>query len=233
MKLWVGLGNPGAKYAGNRHNIGFMAVDRIAEDHGFGPWRAKFQGQISEGRIGAARIVLLKPGTFMNLSGQSVGEAMRFHKIDPADVTVFHDELDLAPGRCRVKTGGGHAGHNGLRSLHSHIGEGYHRVRLGIGHPGHKDRVSGYVLADFAKADQGWLDDLLRGISDGAPALAADDGARFLNAVALRTAPPRPSSGQQGKPAAPDKPAPDAADAATPEPEARSPLERLVDRFRR
>ena len=230
MKLWVGLGNPGAKYAGNRHNIGFMALDRIAADHGFPPWRSKFQGLVSEGRIGDARIVLLKPETFMNLSGQSVGETMRFHKIAPEDVTVFHDELDLAPGRCRVKTGGGHAGHNGLRSLHSHIGETYQRVRIGIGHPGHKDRVSGYVLSDFAKADKEWLDDLLRGISDGAPALAADDVARFLNAVALRTAPPRSSTG-----AAPKSPPNDAAkpSPAAPEADERSALERLVDRFRR
>ena len=136
MKLFVGLGNPGAKYAGNRHNIGYMAVDRIAADHGFGPWRSKFQGVISEGRLGREKVILLKPETFMNLSGQSVGEAMRFHKLEPADVIVFHDELDLAPGKCRLKTGGGHAGHNGLRSIHAHIGEAYDRVRLGIGHPG-------------------------------------------------------------------------------------------------
>ncbi|MFP1644232.1 aminoacyl-tRNA hydrolase [Pontitalea aquivivens] len=235
MKLWVGLGNPGAKYAANRHNIGFMAVDRIAADHGFAPWRSKFQGQLSEGNLGGTKVVLLKPETFMNLSGQSVGEAMRFYKIAPDDVTVFHDELDLAPGRCRVKTGGGHAGHNGLRSIHAHVGETYHRVRLGIGHPGHKDRVAGYVLSDFAKADQDWLEDLLRGISDGAAALAAGDGARFLNAVALRTAPPRPSTG--GAKTAAAKPVAAAAvhpAKAAPEPEpARSALERLVDRFRR
>lgn len=233
MILWVGLGNPGAKYAGNRHNIGFMALDRIAADHGFAPWRSKFGGQVSEGRIGGVRITLLKPETFMNLSGQSVGEAMRFHKIAPEDVTVFHDELDLAPGKCRVKSGGGHAGHNGLRSLHAHIGEAYQRVRIGIGHPGHKDRVSGYVLSDFAKADQDWLEDLLRGLSDGAPALAAGDAARFLNAVALRTAPPRPSTGaaQASRPedAAHKPPAPE----PEPAPDKRTALDRLVDRFRR
>uniref|UniRef100_UPI0039B84672 aminoacyl-tRNA hydrolase n=1 Tax=Albidovulum sp. TaxID=1872424 RepID=UPI0039B84672 len=194
MRLFVGLGNPGAGYAMNRHNVGFMAVDRIAADHGFSPWRAKFQGAASEGRLGGERVVLLKPQTFMNLSGQSVGEAMRFFKIEPADVVVFHDELDLAPGRLRVKDGGGHAGHNGLRSLHQHVGDGYRRVRIGIGHPGHKDRVTGYVLSDFARADQDWLDDVLRGISDGAAALAAGDAARFMNAVALRTAPPRPAN---------------------------------------
>ncbi len=229
MRLMVGLGNPGPKYAGNRHNIGFMAIDRIAADHGFAPWRAKFQGQISEGRLGSERVVLLKPETFMNLSGQSVGEAMRFYKLEPADVTVFHDELDLAPGKCRVKEGGGHAGHNGLRSLHQHIGEAYQRVRLGIGHPGHKDRVAPYVLSDFAKADQDWLDDLLRGISDGAVALASGDAARFANAVALRTAPPRSSKA----PATPD-PAEQApvVEEAAPDSDARSPLQRLLDRFR-
>jgi PTH1 family peptidyl-tRNA hydrolase len=225
MKLFVGLGNPGAKYAGNRHNIGFMAVDRIAADHSFTPWRARFQGELAEGRLGTEKVVLLKPMTFMNLSGQSVGEAMRFFKLHPADVTVFHDELDLAPGKCRVKQGGGHAGHNGLRSIHQHIGPDYARVRLGIGHPGHKDRVAGYVLHDFAKADADWLDDLLRGISDGAPALAEGDTAGFQNKVALRVAPPRSSGGE--KPAA-------AATAPEPEPEpdARSALQKLVDRFR-
>jgi PTH1 family peptidyl-tRNA hydrolase len=185
MQLWVGLGNPGVKYAANRHNIGFMALDRIAADHGFPPFKAKFQGTLTEGRIGAARIVLLKPETFMNLSGQSVGEAMRFYKLDPDVVTVWHDELDLAPFRVRLKQGGGHAGHNGLRSIHAHIGEDYARVRLGIGHPGHKDRVAGYVLSDFAKAECDGLDDLMRGLSDGAPLLAAGDGPGFLNAVAL------------------------------------------------
>lgn len=229
MKLWVGLGNPGPKYAGNRHNIGWMALERIAEDHGFGPWRSKFQGSLTEGVLDGVKVLLLKPETFMNLSGQSVGEAMRFFKLTPADVTVFHDELDLAPGKLRVKTGGGHAGHNGLRSIHQHIGEAYHRVRLGIGHPGHKDRVAGYVLSDFAKGDQNWLDDLLRGIADGAPALAAGDTGRFQNAVALRTAPPR-SSAQGKAPSAPAASARPAADDATADP--RSPLQKLVDRFR-
>ncbi len=225
MKLFVGLGNPGAKYAGNRHNIGFMALDRIAKDHDFGPWRARFQGQVTEGRLGREKVILLKPETFMNLSGQSVGEAMRYHKLTPEDVIVFHDELDLAPGKARVKQGGGHAGHNGLRSIHQHIGDSYGRVRLGIGHPGHKDRVAPYVLSDFAKADADWLDDLLRGLSDGAPALADGDSGRFMNAVALRTAPPRASSGT-----APEPPEPAPAKPATED--ARSPLQRLADRFR-
>lgn len=225
MKLIVGLGNPGPKYAGNRHNIGFMAVDRIAADHGFGPWKARFQGQVAEGRLGQEKILLLKPETFMNNSGQSVGEAMRFYKLEPADVIVLHDELDLAPGKTRVKTGGGHAGHNGLRSIHAHIGEHYGRVRLGIGHPGRKDLVSHYVLHDFSKADQDWLDDLLRGISEGAADLAEGDTGRFLNAVALRTAPPRSSTSPRPRPADPT-PAPE------PEPDRRSAIQRLVERFR-
>lgn len=233
MQIFAGLGNPGAQYAHNRHNIGFMAVDSIAQAHGFGPWRSKFQGQVAEGRLGDEKVLLLKPETFMNRSGQSVSEAARFYKLDAADVMVFHDELDLAPGKCKVKTGGGHAGHNGLRSLHAHLGDGYARVRLGIGHPGHKDRVPGYVLHDFAKADADWLDDLLRGIADGAPALAAGDTGRFLNAVALRVAPPRSSTGtQSGKSAQPAKAPPAPQPVETPEPDRRSPLQRLADRFR-
>ena len=229
MQLWVGLGNPGAKYAANRHNIGFMAVDRIAADHGFAPWKKAFQGHVSEGRFGSTRVILLKPETFMNLSGQSVRAAADFYKIPVERITVFHDELDLAPGKCRLKQGGGHAGHNGLRSIHQHLGEAYARVRLGIGHPGDKDRVAGYVLSDFAKAEAVWLDDLMRGISDGAPALASADGARFLNAVALRMAPPRPSTGSRPAetPAAPAQAAPEPAS------DPRSALEKLADRFKR
>ena len=232
MKLFAGLGNPGAKYASNRHNIGFMAVRAIADAHGFGPWRSKFQGLVSEGHLGAEKVILLMPETFMNLSGQSVGAAMRFHKLAPADLVVFHDELDLAPGKLRCKQGGGHAGHNGLRSIHGHIGPDYARVRLGIGHPGHKDRVAPYVLSDFAKADQGWLDDLMRGIADGAEALAGGDTARFSNAVALRMnsepgkisekAPEKKRENDREKAQAPD-PAPA---------DTRSALQRLVDRFR-
>jgi peptidyl-tRNA hydrolase, PTH1 family len=249
MKLWVGLGNPGAQYAANRHNIGFMALERIAADHGFGPWGGKFNGLLAEGRLGGDKVLLLKPQTFMNLSGQAVQAAAAFYRLGPEDITVFHDELDLAPGKCRLKTGGGAAGHNGLRSIIQHLGEGFHRVRLGIGHPGHKDRVSGYVLHDFAKAEADWLDDLMQGLSDGAPALAAGDGARFLNAVAARTAPARNSGTERGaqgsatageaKPtAAPEArrtagpaPTPQAA-REDPQADTRSPLQRLMDKFR-
>ena len=224
MKLFVGLGNPGAKYAGNRHNIGFMALDRIAADHGFSPWRKAFHGLVAEGRLGAEKVILLKPETFMNLSGQSVQAALTFYKLDLSAVTVFHDELDLAPGKMRLKQGGGHAGHNGLRSIHGHLGEAYGRVRLGIGHPGHKDAVAAYVLHDFAKADADWLEDQLRGISEGAAALAEGDTARFMNAVALRTAPPRSSTTRPG-------PAPDPAPQPPPE-DARTPMQKLLDRFR-
>ena len=186
MLMFVGLGNPGNKYANNRHNIGFMAVDQIASDSGFSPWRNKFQAELCDGVLDGEKVILLKPQTFMNLSGQSVGEAMRFYKLTPSDITVFHDELDIAPGKCRVKMGGGHAGHNGLRSIHQHIGSDYQRIRLGIGHPGHKDRVAQYVLGDFAKADQNWIDDMMRGIGKGAAKLATDDTAGFMNAVSLQ-----------------------------------------------
>jgi peptidyl-tRNA hydrolase, PTH1 family len=225
LKLFTGLGNPGAKYAGNRHNVGFMAVDRIAADHGFGPWKAAFRGLTSEGRLGTEKVLLLKPGTFMNLSGEAVQAALSFHKLTPADLTVFHDELDLAPGKCRLKQGGGHAGHNGLRSIHAHLGDGYARVRIGIGHPGHKDAVAGYVLHDFAKADADWIEDLLSGISDGAAALAEGDAARFQNAVALRTAPPRSSNRGEAPPRPADT-------APVSEGSGRSPLQRLMDKFR-
>ncbi|MEJ6393814.1 aminoacyl-tRNA hydrolase [Gymnodinialimonas sp. 2305UL16-5] len=227
MQLWVGLGNPGAKYAKNRHNIGWMALEQIAADHGFAPWRSKFQGALSEGKLGDDKVLLLRPETFMNLSGQSVGEAMRFYKLSPADVTVWHDEIDLAPAKLRVKTGGGHAGHNGLRSIHQHIGPDYARVRLGVGHPGHKDRVPSYVLSDFAKADQVWLDDLLRGLSDGAAHLAQGDSGKFLNAVALRVAPPRSSNTKPKAEPAKSQDTPTEAKS-----DDRSALQKLVDKFR-
>lgn len=184
MKLFVGLGNPGSKYARNRHNIGFMAVERIATRHGLPPWRRRFQGRACEGEIGGERVLLLEPETYMNDSGRAVGEAVRFLKIDLADVVVFHDELDLAPGKIKVKTGGGNAGHNGLRSISGLVGNEYVRVRLGIGHPGHKDLVHNWVLNDFAKADGPWLDALLDAVADAAGRLAAGDQARFLTDVA-------------------------------------------------
>ncbi|MCW6535537.1 MULTISPECIES: aminoacyl-tRNA hydrolase [Sphingomonas] len=186
MQLWVGLGNPGPQYAMHRHNIGFMALDAIAEVHGFGPTSKKFQGWLQEGRLGSDKILLLKPATFMNESGRSVGEALRFYKLGTDALTVFHDELDLAPFRVKVKTGGGTAGHNGLRSIDRHLGPDFRRVRIGIGHPGHKDRVTGHVLGNYAKSEIEPLSDLLGAIAAEAPLLAAGDDARFMNDVALR-----------------------------------------------
>jgi peptidyl-tRNA hydrolase, PTH1 family len=191
MKLLVGLGNPGSKYARNRHNVGFMAVDAIRDHHSLGPWRRRFQGLASDGDIDGERVLLLKPETFMNDSGQAVGEAARFLKIQPADVIVLHDELDILPGKLKIKTGGGNAGHNGLRSTSAHIGNEYVRLRIGIGHPGNKDAVIHYVLGDFAKADQQWLDDTLDAMARAAGFLAKGDAAKFLNAVALRLGDPQ------------------------------------------
>lgn len=186
MQLWVGLGNPGPQYAMHRHNVGFMALDAVAEVHGFSAPKKQFQGWTQEGRIGNDKIILLKPGTFMNESGRSVRAAMDFYNLAPADVTVFHDELDLAPFRVKVKTGGGTAGHNGLRSTDAHIGADFRRVRLGIGHPGHRDRVTGYVLGNFAKAEIEPLTDMLGAVASEAPWLAAHDDPRFMSEVALR-----------------------------------------------
>ena len=186
MQLWVGLGNPGAQYAMHRHNVGFMAADTIAEVHGFGPVQKKFQGWLQEGRIGTHKILLLKPATFMNESGRAVGEAMRFYKLGLDALTIFHDELDLAPFKVKVKQGGGTAGHNGLRSIDQHLGADFRRVRLGIGHPGHKDRVTGYVLGNFAKAETDDLADMLGAVAAEAEWLAKGDGTRFMNDVALR-----------------------------------------------
>jgi PTH1 family peptidyl-tRNA hydrolase len=203
MKLFVGLGNPGSKYARNRHNVGFMAVERIAAAHAFGPWKKKFQGLAADGEIAGEKVLLLLPSTYMNESGRSVGEAARFLKIGLEDIIVFHDELDLAPGKIRCKTGGGNAGHNGLRSITAHLGNDYARVRIGIGHPGSKDLVQHWVLNDFAKADAVWLDPLLDAIAGAAVRLASGDDARFLTDVARATqkdddAPP----GRKSKPAA-------------------------------
>lgn len=185
MILIAGLGNPGPRYAGNRHNIGFMAAEAIARHHGMAPWRRRFHGETADGLIGGERAVVIKPLTYMNESGRSVGEAMRFYGLTPDDVVVLHDELDLPPGKIRIKSGGGHAGHNGLRSIHAHIGPEFHRVRLGIGHPGHKDLVQVYVLHDFAKADREWLAPLLDAIAEAAPKLARREFASFQNKVHL------------------------------------------------
>jgi peptidyl-tRNA hydrolase, PTH1 family len=185
MLLLVGLGNPGARYAGNRHNIGFMAVQEIAKRHGIGPWRRRFQGVACEGPLGGARTLLLLPGTYMNESGRAVAEAMHFYKLSPADIIVFHDEIDLLPGKVRVKVGGGIAGHNGLRSISEHIGNEYRRVRIGVGHPGDKDLVQHYVLSDFAKSDRGWVEALIGILADNAELIARGQDASFQNRVHL------------------------------------------------
>jgi peptidyl-tRNA hydrolase, PTH1 family len=191
MLLLVGLGNPGPDRAGNRHNIGFMAADAIARAHSFGPWRPKFEGLVAEGLLAGEKTLLLKPMTYMNDSGRSVSQAARFYKLEPGDIVVMHDELDLVPGKVRVKRGGGVAGHNGLRDIDAALGPEFRRVRLGIGHPGHKDLVLHYVLRDFAKADQEWLTPLLDAVADAAPYLARNDDAGFATRVALLTKPPK------------------------------------------
>lgn len=185
MLIFAGLGNPGARYARNRHNIGFMALDAIARAHRASPWRARFQAETCEAVIGTEKVILLKPQTYMNESGRAVGEAMRFFKLTPADVIAFHDELDLAPAKLRVKLGGGNAGHNGLRSLTAMIGNEYRRVRMGIGHPGDKALVHAYVLNDFGKAEQPWVEDLCTACADHAALLASGDNAGFQNKVHL------------------------------------------------
>jgi PTH1 family peptidyl-tRNA hydrolase len=185
MLVFAGLGNPGAKYENNRHNVGFMAADAIARRHSFSPWSRKFQGLISEGTLAGEKILLIKPQTFMNLSGQSVGEALRFYKLEPSALTVFYDEIDLAAGKLRIKVGGGSGGHNGIRSLDQHVGNAYRRVRIGVGHPGVKEMVHGHVLGDFAKADREWLDVLLAAIADDAALLAKGDDNSFMNRVTL------------------------------------------------
>ncbi|MGH6736232.1 MAG: aminoacyl-tRNA hydrolase [Methyloceanibacter sp.] len=213
MKLFVGLGNPGAEYAFHRHNVGFMALDAIAASHDFPAWRKRFSSAVSEGRLGREQVLLLKPQTYMNDSGRAVGEAVRFYKLDLGDVIAFHDEIDLAPGKVRVKAGGGVAGHNGLKSLTSHIGNDYVRVRIGVGHPGHRDQVVGYVLHDFAKADYDWLEPLLGAIAEAAPYLA--DGAfdKFQTQVAHRAQAAAPEKkAARAKPARKEKKAPAAED---------------------
>jgi peptidyl-tRNA hydrolase, PTH1 family len=185
MLLLVGLGNPGPRYAGNRHNVGFMALEAIARRHGIGPWRRRFQGVTAEGPIGGERLVLLLPGTFMNESGRAVAEAANFYKIDVGHIVVFHDEIDLPPAKVRVKTGGGAAGHNGLRSISSHVGNDYRRVRIGVGHPGTKELVMPYVLGDFAKAERPWVETLCGIMADNAAMLVKGEDSGFQNKVHL------------------------------------------------
>jgi PTH1 family peptidyl-tRNA hydrolase len=189
MQLWVGLGNPGAQYALHRHNVGFMAADTLADVWRFSPWTKKHKGLIADGRIGHERVLLLKPQTFMNDSGASVRAALDFYKLEPEAITAFYDELDLAPMKLKVKRGGGAAGHNGIRSMIAHIGDNFRRIRIGIGHPGHKDRVTGYVLGNYAKAEMDPLSDLLGAIAAEAEWLAKDDDVRFMNDVAMRIQP--------------------------------------------
>ena len=185
MLLFVGLGNPGAAYAGNRHNIGFMAVEAIAKRHGLGPWRRRFQGVTAEGPLAGERVLMLLPGTFMNESGRAVAEAAHFYKLGIGDVVVFHDEIELLPGKVRLKTGGGNAGHNGLRSITEHIGNDYRRVRMGVGHPGVRELVHGHVLNDFAKSERPWVEALCDTVADNAGLLAKGQDASFQNKVHL------------------------------------------------
>jgi PTH1 family peptidyl-tRNA hydrolase len=185
MQLIVGLGNPGSGYAGNRHNIGFMAVEAIAKRHGLGPWRRRFQGVAAEGPLAGERVLLLLPGTYMNESGRAVAEAANFYKLGLPDIAVLHDEIDLAPAKVRVKTGGGNAGHNGLRSISAHVGNDYRRVRIGVGHPGAKELVHAYVLNDFAKSERDWVEALCGIIADNAVLLAKGEDASFQNKVHL------------------------------------------------
>ncbi|MBI1393012.1 MAG: aminoacyl-tRNA hydrolase [Alphaproteobacteria bacterium] len=192
MMLLVGLGNPGASYARHRHNVGFMAIDEIASTCGFSPFRAKFEGNLAEGIVEGEKVLALKPQTFMNDSGRSVAAAARFYRLKPSDIVVFHDELDLAPGKLRIKTGGGVAGHNGLRSISAHLGPDFRRVRIGIGHPGDKSRVSSYVLGDFAKADAEWLEATLAALAAEAPRLLVSDEA-YAAAIGQRLAPRKPA----------------------------------------
>jgi PTH1 family peptidyl-tRNA hydrolase len=205
MKLFVGLGNPGREYALNRHNVGFMAVDAIAAAHDFPAWRKRFSGLVAEGKLGKEQVLLLKPQTFMNESGRSVGEAVRFYKLDLDDIIVFHDEIDLAPGKVRVKVSGGVAGHNGLKSLTAHIGNDYVRVRIGVGHPGRKDLVSSHVLRDFAKADHAWLEPLLGAVAAEAPFLAEGANDKFQSRVAHAL---QPEEEEEGEKPARAKPSP-------------------------
>lgn len=221
MLLIVGLGNPGGQYALNRHNIGFMAADAIHRRHGFGPWRTRFSAEVAEGMLSGRRTLLMKPQTYMNESGRAVAEASRFLKIPNADIVVLHDELDLPPGKTRIKRGGGHGGHNGLRSITAHLGEDYRRLRLGIGHPGTREQVVGYVLHDFARADGAWINPLLDALADGAPLLADDKDATLANRLHRAMEPEAPAASEKPKPAAETKPTAPLAEAVSTRPEKR------------
>lgn len=204
MLVFAGLGNPGAQYANNRHNVGFMAVGEIARRHSFSPWTKKFQAEIAEGRIGGEKVLLVKPQTYMNLSGQSVGAALAFYKLDLQALTVFYDEIDLVAGKVRVKTGGGAGGHNGIRSIDAHCGKDYRRVRIGVGHPGEREKVHGHVLGDFAKAEKAWLDPLLDAIADNAECIVRGDDNGFMNKLSLAVPGSGPTAGDvAGAPAKP------------------------------
>ncbi len=197
LRLIVGLGNPGARFERNRHNIGFMAVDAIVRRHGFGPFRGKFQGEIAEGEVGGSRVYALKPQTYMNASGEAVGAAARFYKIAPAEIAVVYDEIDLAPGKLRVKRGGGAAGHNGIRSIDAAIGEDYWRVRLGIGHPGVKELVQPHVLQNFTAEEMGWVVPLVDAVAEALPLLVAEDASGFMTKAALILKPPKPRAAEE------------------------------------
>jgi PTH1 family peptidyl-tRNA hydrolase len=222
MHLIAGIGNPGPDHAGQRHNIGFMAVDGIARRHSFPRFKEKFKGLIADGSIAGERVLLLKPQTYMNLSGESVAAAMGFYKLSPSDVTIIHDEIDLAPGKVKVKTGGGSGGHNGIRSIEAQIGPGFQRVRLGVGHPGHKDLVHAHVLNRFGKSDAVWLDPLLEAIAANADLLVRRDGQNFMNRIAIVTRPEAPPAENEN--AAP-KPAP------APAPERKGPMAEMLSRL--
>lgn len=199
MLLLVGLGNPGQGYAKNRHNIGFMAIDAIAERYSFAAFREKYQGRIAEGEIGGVKVLALKPETFMNESGRAVEAASSFFKIAVENIIIFHDEIDLDAGKVRVKRGGGHAGHNGLRSIHAHMGSDYGRVRIGVGHPGDKDQVTGHVLNDFSKGDKAWVEKMLEGLAENAGLLIDGDDAAYMSKVAETVHPPRSSKTKDNK----------------------------------
>ena len=216
MHLIVGLGNPGREYVNSRHNIGFRAADAIAARYHLSAPRSRFQGLVQEGVIDGAKVIVLKPNTFMNESGRSVGEAVRFYKLDLAAVTVLHDEMDLAAGKVRVKRGGGSAGHNGIRSIDAHLGKDYRRVRIGVGHPGDKDRVHGHVLGNFAKADAKWVDPLLDALADAVPDLLRDDAGEFMNRIAIAIRPPRPNAPKPAGDTSPTDGAPDQKPSDTP-----------------